>query len=83
MPKKGSKARRYFDDLKAMVALTTGEPLTSLREGYIREAWPALKRLSSIIVALAPLRGLDAPPQSATKAQQQAAGDEINRIEDV
>lgn len=62
MPKKGSKARRYFDDLKSMVALSTGAPLTSLRDGYIREAWPALKRLSSVLVALAPFRDLDDPP---------------------
>lgn len=35
MPKKGSKARRYFDDLKAMVALSTGAQLSSLRDGYV------------------------------------------------
>jgi len=55
MPKKGTKARQYFDDLKFLVPLYTGLPPT-FRDGYVEDAWPMLWKMSGRLVALSNFR---------------------------
>lgn len=52
MPKKGSKARRYFDDLSVLVPLYTHTNLPNFREGYVEEANAMLRKMSHNLLSL-------------------------------
>ena len=56
MPKKGSRARKYFDDLNAIFPLFTTASPPQFREGYVEEAWPMLRALAQWLVCLSTLR---------------------------
>lgn len=56
VPKKGSRARQYFEDLTALVPLFTTTSPPQLREGFVREAWPMLRVLSERLVCLSNLQ---------------------------
>ncbi len=62
LPKKGSKARTYVDDLLILVPLFTNTTAPTFRPGYVREAWPMLKTLSDRLVSLSSLRGQGVAP---------------------
>lgn len=51
MPKKGSKARKYYDDLNVLVPLYAGT-LPEFRDGFIDEARAMLSKMSESLVAL-------------------------------
>ena len=52
VPKKGSKARQYFDDLVLVISLYTTCNPPAFREGYIEEAWPMIHKLSQQLICL-------------------------------
>lgn len=55
MPKKGSKARKYYDDLRSIVPLYAGI-LPEFREGFIDEARPMLIKMAQYLVSLKDLK---------------------------
>ncbi len=44
MPKKGSNARKYYDDLMFLVPIYASTTLPKFREGYIEEAQAMLRK---------------------------------------
>jgi hypothetical protein len=52
LPKKGSKARQYYDDLVVVVSLYTTCTPPEFREGYIEEAWSMIQTLSRQLICL-------------------------------
>jgi hypothetical protein len=63
MPRKGSRPRRYFDDLTVLVPLYTSTAPPQFRVGYVEEAWPMLRVLSQRLVSLSDLRESDCRPK--------------------
>ncbi|MGI8543348.1 MAG: zeta toxin family protein [Aridibacter sp.] len=56
MPKKGSKARKYYEDLLILVPLYTNTTPPNFRQGYIDEAKSMLKRMAQHLVSLKDLK---------------------------
>lgn len=54
MPKKGSKARKYYDDLRSIVPLFLGN-LSEFREDLIDEARPMFLKMAQYVI---PMKGL-------------------------
>lgn len=61
-PKKGTKARQYFDDLNVFFPMFTNTTPPNFREGFIEEAWAMLHKLSQHLVCLVALRDKTTPP---------------------
>lgn len=52
LPKNGSKARQYYDDLTVIISLYTTCTPPEFRGGYIEEAWPMIHKLSQQLICL-------------------------------
>lgn len=52
LPRKGGKARQYFDDLIVVISLYTTCTPPKFREGFIEEAWPMIHKLSQQLICL-------------------------------
>jgi len=58
LPKKGSKARQYYDDLIVIISLSATCTPPEFREGYIEEAWPMIHKLSQHLICLSAYKDL-------------------------
>lgn len=54
-PKKGSKARKYYDDLRSIIPLYA-RTLPEFREGFIDEARPMLLKMAQYVISMKELK---------------------------